>query len=216
MRIDLHAHSAISDGTDTPTELMFAAAKAGLDVVALTDHDTIAGWDEAAAAVGSANVALVRGIEISCSADGITAHLLGYLHNPARGDDLDALLSQARAARIRRIEEMTARIAKDYPISIADVYRQAGTSRTIGRPHLADALVAAGVIANRSAAFEQLLATSSPYYVRYQAPHPVEVTELVRAAGGVPIFAHPRATKRQRRFVSKNVIRDMVKAGLFA
>lgn len=216
MRIDLHAHSAVSDGTDTPSELMGAAQRAQLDVVALTDHDTIAGWDEAAAAVANTGVSLVRGIEISCSADGVTVHLLGYLFNPERAGQLLGLLSDARASRVQRIEEMTARIARDYPITLQDVYRQAGDAKTLGRPHLADALVAAGVVPNRSAAFTSLLKTSSPYYVRYQAPDPVVVTELVRQAGGVPVLAHPRAAARQRRMVSVEAIKAMVQAGLFA
>lgn len=216
MRIDLHAHSAVSDGTDTPAELMRAAARANLDVVAITDHDTIAGWHEASAAVAASGVALVRGIEISCAAAGITVHLLGYLFNPDRAGDLLELLAAARAARVKRIEQMTALVAKDYPITLADVYRQAGDATTLGRPHLADALVAAGVVPDRSAAFTSLLKTSSPYYVRYQAPDPVLVTELVRAAGGVPVLAHPRAALRQRRLVSVETIRQMVQAGLFA
>lgn len=215
MRIDPHTHSACSDGTDVPAELMALAAQAGLDVVGLTDHDTTAGWDEAAAAVATTGVTLLRGTEISCSASGVTLHLLAYLFDP---DDaaLSAAFARARESRETRASRMVQRLSEDYPITWEDVLAQAAASRTIGRPHIADALVAAGSFPDRTAAFAGPLATSSPYYVHHWALDPVEACELVRGAGGVPVAAHPRAGKRQRHLVPDETFALMADAGLAA
>lgn len=215
MRIDPHTHSSYSDGTDTPAALMAAAAREGLDVVGLTDHDTTEGWAEAAAAVPRTGVALLRGTEISCSADGVTLHLLAYLFDPDYGPLVDALTT-ARQSRSNRTRYMVERLAVDYPITWEDVLAQAADAVTIGRPHIADALVAAGAFPNRSAAFAGPLATSSPYYVHYWALDPVEACRLVRKAGGVPVAAHPRAANRQRRLVPDATFARMVEAGLAA
>ncbi len=214
MRIDPHTHSACSDGTDTPAELMQAAAAAGLDVVGLTDHDTTSGWAEAAAAVDDTGVALLRGTEISCAANGVTLHLLAYLFDPENAALAEAF-AHARDSRSTRAQRMVERIAVDYPITWEDVLAQSA-GHTIGRPHIADALVAAGSFANRDAAFVGPLAVSSPYYVRYWALDPVEACALVRAAGGVPVAAHPRASKRQRRLVPDETFAAMAEAGLAA
>ena len=213
MRIDPHTHSACSDGTDSPAELMEKAAAAGLDVVGLTDHDTMAGWQEAARAVPDTGVALLRGTEISCAADGVTLHLLSYLH---RADDagLEAAFARARRSRDSRAQRMVERLSQDYPVTWEDVLTQSADSHTIGRPHIADALVAAGSFPDRNAAFAGPLATSSPYYVHHWAPDPVEAVRCVREAGGVPVLAHPRARKRQR-LLPEAVIADMAAAGLF-
>lgn len=215
MRIDPHTHSACSDGTDTPAQLMARAARAGLDVVGLTDHDTTAGWAEAQAAVGTSGVALLRGTEISCAADGVSLHLLAYLH---RQDDpaLEAAFERARGSRAARAQRMVERLGADYPITWQDVEARASGSTTIGRPHIADALVAAGCFKDRGAAFAGPLAVSSPYYVHHWALDPVEACRLVRAAGGVPVAAHPRAASRQRRLVPDEVFEAMAQAGLAA
>ena len=215
MRIDPHTHSACSDGTDSPAALMAAAARAGLDVVGLTDHDTTAGWAEAAAAVATTGVSLLRGTEISCAADGVTLHLLAYLFDP---DDaaLTGALEEVRTSRADRGRRMVERLAADYPITWRDVAARAGGAETIGRPHIADALVAAGSFPDRNAAFAGPLATSSPYYVHHWALDPVEACRLVRAAGGVPVAAHPRASSRQRRLVPDEVFAEMADAGLAA
>ncbi|WP_111836059.1 PHP domain-containing protein [Actinomyces bovis] len=215
MRIDPHTHSACSDGTDSPTALMVAAVQADLDVVGLTDHDTTAGWEEAEAAVATSGVALLRGTEISCAADGVTLHLLSYLHNPA-DPALQAAFARSRDTRDTRAQRMVELLAEDYPITWEDVLTQAADSHTIGRPHIADALVAAGSFPDRSAAFAEPLATDSPYYVRHWALDPVEACALVRAAGGVPVAAHPRASKRQRRLVPDQTFAAMAEAGLAA
>lgn len=215
MRIDPHTHSACSDGTDTPAELMAAAARVGLDVVGLTDHDTTTGWAEAAAAVPATGVTLLRGTEISCAADGVTLHLLAYLFDPEDAALRDAF-ARARHSRDDRARRMVDRLATDYPITWQDVVEQAPQAVTIGRPHIADALVSSGCFPDRSAAFAGPLATDSPYYVRHWALDPVRACELVRSAGGVPIAAHPRAARRQRRLVPDSVFAAMAEAGLAA
>ena len=215
MRIDPHTHSACSDGTDTPAELMAAAARVGLDVVGLTDHDTTTGWAEAAAAVPATGVTLLRGTEISCAADGVTLHLLAYLFDPQDAALRDAF-ARARHSRDDRARRMVDRLAVDYPITWQDVVEQTPQAVTIGRPHIADALVSAGCFPDRSAAFAGPLATDSPYYVRHWALDPVRACELVRSAGGVPIAAHPRAARRQRRLVPDSVFAAMAEAGLAA
>jgi predicted metal-dependent phosphoesterase TrpH len=215
MRIDLHTHSTHSDGTEPPAVVMGQARAAGLDVVALTDHDTYDGWTEAARAVGPTGVALVRGIEISCSHRGISIHLLGYLPDPADAA-LAAELEHARTSRETRMERMVAAMAADgIPVTYADVLDQLDTpDTTIGRPHLADALVARGVVPDRDSAFVDLLHNSSRYYVSHYAPDPVAAVRLVRAAGGVPVMAHPFAAKRGRT-VGDEVVEAMAHAGLF-
>ncbi len=214
MRIDLHAHTTASDGTDSPGELVHAAARAGLDVVAITDHDTTRGWDQAAAAVSSAGVALVRGIEVSAQVSGISVHVLGYLHDPGH-PGLLAELGKARESRATRARRITELLAEDVPVTWEDVLAQVGDEATVGRPHIADALVAAGVVADRDQAFGEYLYTGSPYYARHYAVDPVRAVELIRDAGGVAVMAHPFAARRGR-IVAENVIEDMAEAGLFA
>ncbi|MDU0347631.1 PHP domain-containing protein [Actinomyces sp. MRS3W] len=215
MRIDPHTHSSCSDGTDAPAQLMAAAARAGLDVVGLTDHDTTEGWVQAAAAVADTGVTLLRGAEISCSSDGVTLHLLAYLFDPGYTPLAEAL-AHARNSRSTRTRRMVELLSADFPIGWDDVLAQATDAATIGRPHIADALVAAGAFPDRSAAFAGPLATGSPYYVPHWALDPVEACELVRAAGGVPVAAHPRATGRQRRLMPDETFARMAQAGLAA
>ena len=212
MPIDLHTHSAASDGTDAPADVMAAAARAGLEVVALTDHDTTLGWAEAAVAAARHGVALVRGAEISCRAGGTSVHLLSYLHDPA-DEALLAELDLTRRSRIARARAIVERLAVDYDLTWDDVQAQTVTGTTVGRPHIADALVAKGHVADRSAAFVSLLAVASPYYVHHHAPDVVRAVELVRAAGGVPVLAHPGAVERGQ-VISDAVIRRLVDAGL--
>ena len=155
VRIDPHTHSACSDGTDSPAGLMAQAARAGLDVVGLTDHDTTAGWEEAARAVPDTGVALLRGTEISCATDGVTLHLLSYLH---RADDagLEAAFARARRSRDSRAQRMVERLSEDFPITWEDVLSQCADSHTIGRPHIADALVAVVHLQGRQAGLGHL------------------------------------------------------------
>jgi predicted metal-dependent phosphoesterase TrpH len=210
--IDLHAHSTASDGTDSPGAVIQAAAAAGLDVVALTDHDSTAGWDEAAEAARRLGIVLVPGVEISCQAGGTSVHLLSYLHDPSD----PALLAEAartRQDRLTRARRMVGRIAVDYPLSWDDVLGQVTGEATVGRPHIADALVARGHVTDRAQAFAQVLAAGSPYFVPHYAPDAVTAVRLVRAAGGVPVMAHPRAGRRGR-VVPETVIAGLAAAGL--
>ncbi|MGP5072720.1 PHP domain-containing protein [Arthrobacter rhombi] len=213
MLIDLHAHSNVSDGTESPSQLMAAAAAAGLDVVALTDHDQTSGWAEAATAALESGVGLVPGMEISCkTARGVSVHLLSYLHDPTQ-QALLAEIDKARDARVHRARKMVELISEDYPITWDLVGEQSAPGATLGRPHIADALVAAGVVSSRSEAFATVLTSQSRYYVGHYAVDPVSAVELVRAAGGVPVFAHPMAELRGR-VVEPEVFDDMIEAGL--
>lgn len=213
MLIDLHAHTSHSDGTDTPAGLVDAAVAAGLDVVALTDHDVMTGWAEAGARAEEVGLTVVPGVEISCRHRGVSIHLLAYLPDPThRG--LLAELEASREARLGRMEAMVDRLARaGFPLTYADVVAQAEEGATLGRPHLADALVAAGVFPNRAAAFAEVLHDSSPYYVGHYAPDPVQAVRLVREAGGVPVMAHPFASARGRT-VTDEVVVTMIGAGL--
>ena len=212
MLIDLHTHSTASDGTQPPAEVVASARAAGLDVLALTDHDTTAGWDDAARAAVRLGVALVRGCEVSCAHRGISVHLLSYLHDPA-SPALLAEMDKARDSRLLRARRMVERIAVDYPLDWADVQAMAGVGATLGRPHIADALVARGHVPDRDAAFASILRSGSPYFVSHYAPDPATAVRLVREAGGVPVFAHPMACARGR-VVGEDVIEEMIDAGL--
>ncbi|WP_127571372.1 PHP domain-containing protein [Georgenia faecalis] len=212
MTVDPHTHSSVSDGTQSPTELLRAARAAGVDVLGLTDHDTSAGWAEAEAAVATTGVSLLRGSEISCSASGISVHLLSYLHDPDE-PVLAAELARARASRVDRARLMVERVAEDYPLTWADVEAQLEPGATVGRPHIADALVALGHVPDRSAAFSSILSAAGPYYVPYYAPDVIAAVRAVRAAGGVPVMAHPFASVRGR-VVAVEVIEAMADAGL--
>ncbi|PFG19124.1 PHP domain-containing protein [Serinibacter salmoneus] len=195
MRIDLHTHSTASDGTTSPREVVAAAAAEGLAVVGLTDHDTTVGWGEAAAAAGEFGVALVRGTEISTRERGVSVHLLSYLHD-LRHPALARVFADSREERQGRARRMVERIARDYPLTWGDVAAQAAPGATIGRPHIADALIAAGVVRDRDQAFADLLYSGGPYAIPNDVPSPAEVIPLVLEAGGVPVLAHPFATAR--------------------
>jgi 3',5'-nucleoside bisphosphate phosphatase len=213
VRIDLHTHSSASDGTEPAEVVVAQAARAGLDVVALTDHDTYAGWPAAVAAATEHGVAVVRGIEVSCSHKGISVHLLGYLPDP-KHHGLDREIARARESRATRIERMVERMAADgIPVTVEEVRAQAGEDTTMGRPHIADALVASGFVRDRAEAFADILRNGSRYYVPHYAPDPVRAVELVRAAGGVPVMAHPFANARGWT-VGDDVIEAMARAGL--
>lgn len=213
MEIDLHTHSSVSDGTEPPAQVIGAAVRAGLDAVALTDHDTVGGWDEAAEAAAELGIGLVRGIEISCRRDGRSIHLLAYLPSPD-DPELAHELAMARESRLSRMDRIVDRLAADdVPITVEQVRAQVAEGATLGRPHLADALVAAGVVADRDEAFRRYLHDGSPYYVAHYAPDPVRAVELVLAAGGAAVIAHPYS-ERQLRAVTPELIADMAAAGM--
>lgn len=213
MKIDLHAHSNVSDGTQTPAELVAAAAAARLDVVALTDHDSTDGWPQALAAAAQHGVGLIPGMEISCkTADGVSVHLLSYLHDRSNLALLEEI-TRAKDARLTRAERMVERLSEDYPLNWDDVSAHLAPGATVGRPHIADALVAAGIVADRNEAFASILTAQSPYFFSHYAADPVVAVQLVRAAGGVPVFAHPAASARGR-VAPPEVFHNMIDAGL--
>ena len=193
--IDLHAHTNHSDGKDSPTELVANAAQAGLSVIAITDHDSVAGWTEAIRAAQSHRIGLVPGIEVSTRAvtengRGISVHVLAYLPDP-ENEPLLTALNRTKASRITRAQEMVDRLKADYPIDWELVREQLPEGSTIGRPAIADALVAAGIVPTRSDAFTSILHRSSKYYVSEQSLDTAEAIRLIREAGGVSVMAHP-------------------------
>jgi len=212
MRIDLHTHSTASDGTQSPAEVVGSAAEAGLDVLALTDHDTTAGWEEAAAAAIHHGIALVRGIEISCQHEGISIHLLGFLQDPA-APGLPAELDRSRESRETRAQRIVELLSRDVPLDWDDVLEHITPGATIGRPHIADAMVAKGIVASRELAFAMYLDEGSPYYVSHYAPDPVRAVRLVGEAGGAAVMAHPFASSRGH-VVDDSVIEAMAAAGM--
>lgn len=210
--IDLHAHSSVSDGTETPAELVAAGVAAGLDVLAITDHDSTAGWVPAFEAAEGTGLTVLPGMELSTQLDGASVHLLAYLIDPAH----PALLAETeriRAERLHRAESMVQRIAVDYALDWDDVLAQSTPGATIGRPHIADALVARGHVPDRSAAFQSILHWQGGYYRPHRAPKPIEGVELIVAAGGVPVLAHPGGRGPDRLFDDRR-IRGLVDAGL--
>lgn len=219
--VDLHTHSAASDGTDTPADLVAVAAAAGVDTLALTDHDTTAGWDAAAAALPP-GMTLVRGAEFSTdSPDGrggtVNAHLLGYLFDPAH-PEIVAEQQRLRTERRERLRAMATAMAADgWPVDPDDLLVRLegpdGSASAAGRPHLARALVDAGVIGCVGEAFEKLLRSDSPYYRPKRNTPIADAVTMVRAAGGVPVFAHPFA-RRRGPVVEPSVIVDLVDDGL--
>ncbi|HEY5833717.1 PHP domain-containing protein [Streptomyces sp.] len=215
MRIDLHTHSTASDGTDTPAELVRNAAAAGLDVVALTDHDTVGGYGEATGALRElgAPLTLVTGAELSCRVQGISMHMLAYLFDP----DEPELYRERELVRDDRVPRARAMVAKlqelGVPVTWERVARIAGDG-SVGRPHIATAMVESGVVGSVSEAFTtQWLANDGRAYVAKHELDPFEAVRLVKAAGGVTVFAHPGAHKRGRT-VPDEVTVQLAAAGL--
>ena len=211
--IDLHTHSSVSDGTETPSQLVRAAAAAGLGTVALTDHDSTAGWAEASVAARTAGITLIPGMEFSTRVGYASIHLLAYLFDPSDAG-IVAETAHIRKARLTRAEQMVARIGADYEITWDDVLAQTTTGGTVGRPHIADALVANGLALTRSEAFAGILHWEAGYYQPHYAPDPLRAVTLVRAAGGVPVIAHP-ATRGVADVMEESRLAALVEAGLF-
>lgn len=211
--IDLHTHSAVSDGTQTPTQLVREAAALGLGAMALTDHDSTAGWQEAFAAAQGTGMLIVPGMELSTNDGPASVHMLAYLFDP-----LDATIvsetARIRDGRLHRAERIVEKIARDYELTWEDVLAESSDGTTLGRPHIADALVRKGHVPNRSAAFESILHWRGGYYEKYYAPSPLEGVQMIVAAGGVAVLAHP-ATHGRYRPASENMLRQLVDAGLF-
>jgi predicted metal-dependent phosphoesterase TrpH len=211
--IDLHTHSLASDGTDTPGELINKAHARGISVLGLMDHDTVAGWDEAISYLRP-GMSLVLGSEISCQTlDGTSVHMLGMLFD-RENTALAEVLSTTRDNRLTRMNRIIGRLNEaGFEISIEDVLAQLAPGATLGRPHLADALIAKKIVASRDEAFTELLHNNSKYYISHYSPTPEDAIRLIKQAGGVAVIAHPLASLRGRT-VSIESFKSMVEAGL--
>ena len=213
MRIDLHVHSSVSDGTDRPDELVHLARAAGLDVFALTDHDTYDGWPAATSAAPGAGVVVVPGVEISTRLRGAGVHLLGYLPDPAYPPLADEL-TRVRGSRAGRLAEMTRLLTEaGFPIEVGDVLAAAGSASTLGRPHVADAMVAKGYVHDRAEAFDHWLYEGGPAYVPRYALATSDAVRLVSEAGGVSVLAHPWG-RGSRRVLDADAVGALAGAGL--
>lgn len=214
MRIDLHTHTDRSDGTTSPAALVRHAREAGVDVLGLTDHDTTEGWDEAATVAEAAGVTLVRGIEISCRLSGYGVHLLAYLPDPTH-EALDRELTRILEGRNSRLPATLDRLREiGIEISAEDVLRLAGDAAAVGRPHVADALVAKGVVDDRNEAFERFLGPQGPAYVNRYAADLAGMLDTVAAAGGVTVVAHPWAARHNFEALNEAGLSALKDAGL--
>jgi predicted metal-dependent phosphoesterase TrpH len=211
--IDLHSHTTCSDGTDSPLALIKKAAASGITLLGITDHDSTAGWVEAINALHG-DLQLALGAEVSClTTDGISVHMLGLLFD---GEDkpLQQLLSDSRDTRIPRMKKMIENLqGAGYEISLDDVQAATPEGATVGRPHLADALVAKKIVKSRDEAFTDLLHNDSPFYVSHFAPTPEAAIQTIRGAGGVAVIAHPFASRRGQSLDVK-AFAPLVAAGL--
>ena len=211
--IDLHTHTNCSDGTDSPRELVNKAIVQGLDVLGISDHDTTSGWKEATESLrGSLKLAL--GAEISClTDDGVSVHMLGLLFDPLH-QEMQQVLEETRDGRLPRMRKMIEKMrAEGMDISMEDVELAMPKGATMGRPHLADALVAKKIVKSRDEAFIDLLHNESRFYVSHAAPTPVEAIKLIRRAGGVAVIAHPFASHRGQ-VLKPEDFSELVTAGL--
>jgi predicted metal-dependent phosphoesterase TrpH len=211
MRADLHVHSNASDGTDAPAEVIRRAARAGLDAVALTDHDTVAGHEQAWRALPD-SLTLVPGMELSCRLQDHSVHLLAYLFDPGQ-PELAAELALIRDDRVLRAQAMVRRLAElGVDVSWDQVAAIAGQA-VVGRPHIARAMAASGAIAEPREAFTlDWIADGGRAYVDRYALEPVHAIRLVQAAGGAAVLAHPRASREGH--VSDEQIARLAAAGL--
>jgi predicted metal-dependent phosphoesterase TrpH len=213
MSIDLHTHTTCSDGTDTPFALVKKALSSGITTLAITDHDTTAGWAEAIRAI-QPQIELVLGAEVSTlTTDGVSVHMLGLLFD---GDNqpLAQMLEDSRDTRIPRMKKMIELLqAGGYDISLSDVEAATPDGATVGRPHLADALVQKKIVKSRDEAFLELLHNDSKYYVSHLAPTPEDAIRAIKSAGGVAVIAHPYASHRGQ-IISAQSFTSLVEAGL--
>jgi predicted metal-dependent phosphoesterase TrpH len=195
-RIDLHSHTTASDGSLSPEELVALAASLGIEVLAITDHDTTRGVPAAQAAAKRRNVTIVPGVEISTISGREELHLLGYFVNP--GDpELQALLARTQEARRTRAQQMSVRLAKmGLPIEWERVVAIAGETSSIGRPHVAATLLEAGHVSSYDEAFSLWIGRDCPAYVERYKLSPEDAIQLIQRSGGLSVLAHPYAYSR--------------------
>ncbi|WP_091231697.1 PHP domain-containing protein [Microbacterium sp. 3J1] len=209
---DLHLHSNHSDGTETPGEVVRQAHAHGVRTLALTDHDRTTGWDEAAEATAALGMTFIPGMELSAKHEWRSVHVLGYLFDPFDAGVL-AETTRIRDDRIGRAERIVRNIGRDYDIEWADVVEQTTLDATVGRPHIADALVARGIVRDRTEAFDGILHPREGYYEPHYAPDPLTAVRLITEAGGVAIIAHPVTAGRDR-MMPVPFIERLIDAGL--
>ena len=194
--IDLHLHTTASDGRCTPRELVTRSAAAGVTVLAVTDHDTTDGVDEAVAAASPLGIVVVPGIEITAVENGRDVHMLGYFFDQHDGE-LGAFLTEQRATRVSRLGEIAARLAAlGMPVDVGPVLVEAQrhTSKSLGRPLLARAMISAGYVADIREAFDKWLSPGCPAFVERTGASPEAVIAIVHRAGGLISLAHPGRT----------------------
>jgi len=194
--IDLHLHTTASDGRCTPRELVDRAARAGVTVMSVTDHDTVAAIPEVQSMAANCGIDVITGIEITAVEKGRDVHMLGYFMDP-RNPRLEAFLAQQRAERIARVEALGLRLAQlGMPIDVGPLVMQVREQRgrSVGRPQVARAMIAAGYVADTREAFDRWLATDRPAFVPRSGRPPIDVIDIVHAAGGVVSLAHPGQT----------------------
>lgn len=222
--IDLHSHSTRSDGKETPTEVFEKAARAGVDILALTDHDTSSGWSEALEAAVRVGVGFIPGIEVTTLAThsrgnrswSFSVHMLAYLPD-ANNADLAAELYKTVNAREIRAKKIVDRLAEDFPITWDLVLAELEDGATIARPAIADALVSLGVVFDRAEAFDGPLSSEGKYYVPNENVDTMDAIRKIRLAGGVPVIAHPMARSEEvpeGRKMPEEHFEEMVSAGL--
>nr|WP_314845382.1 PHP domain-containing protein [uncultured Microbacterium sp.] len=209
---DLHTHSNHSDGTEAPAEVVRQVHAHGVRTVALTDHDRTTGWEQAAAETAALGMTFIPGMELSSKHEWRSVHVLGYLFDP---DDaaLRAETERIRGDRIGRAERIVRSIGRDYDLQWADVVAQTTPDATVGRPHIADALVALGIVRDRTEAFDGILHPREGYYEPHYAPDPLTAVRLITDAGGVAIIAHPVTAGRDR-MMPVPFIERLIAAGL--
>lgn len=207
---DLHLHSALSDGTESPAGVIRAAHRHGVRTASLTDHDTTSGWEEASREAVRLGMTFLPGMEMSAEHDGRSVHVLAYLIDP---DDraLRRMTERVRTSRLERARTMADRIGRDYDLTWDDIAAQTSDGATVGRPHIADALVARGHVRDRTEAFAGILSPRGAYYVALFAPDPVTAVALVAGAGGVPVIAHPAGRSG---VLPERLLERMLEAGL--
>ena len=211
--IDLHTHTNKSDGTDSPRELVNKAISIGMKVLAVTDHDTTASWQEAIDSLRG-EISLALGSEISClTDDGVSVHMLGLLFD-GENREMQIMLEETRDGRLPRMRMMIEKMrAAGIDITMNDVEEARPVGAVLGRPHLADALVNKGIIKSRDEAFQGMLNNDSVFYVSHAAPTPVEAVRMIRGAGGVAVIAHPFASHRGQ-ILQASDFQNLVEAGL--
>ncbi|MBE9059629.1 PHP domain-containing protein [cf. Phormidesmis sp. LEGE 11477] len=203
--LELHSHTTCSDGSLTPTELVNFAAEQGVKVLAITDHDTMAGWAEATAAARTLDLEIVPGLELSTVYNGRSMHILGFYPDQ---DRLAAPLQERVEGRKRRAQKMADKLAElGYPIELLDL----SGAMAPGRPHIASALKRAGHVSSHREAFDRFLKDDGPAYVPYEKFTAQEGIELLLSCGAVPVWAHPYIF---RGGTVETILPELIKAGL--